>query len=135
MDINAPLCAFHDGASWSYLTREKFQLITLGMLQCYPVISIAYPYYLDIYNKSQLDVLGHSYHIGGSVHLLSISIAPEIIIKLGSWTLLCFLLYWHHLELIIPLALTHAWETEQKAFAKKFNITNTGSDMSFNFVL
>ena len=111
---------------------------TLGVTHTHTCNLCGYPkpVWIPIYNKSQLDViLGHSYCIGGSVHLLSIGIALEIIMKLGGWTSLCFLLYWHHLELIIPLALTHAWETEQKAFAKKFNITNTGSDMSFNFVL
>jgi hypothetical protein len=47
-------------------------------------------------------VFGHSYHIGGSLDLLLASVTPKIIIKLGGWTSLCFLLYWRHLEHVIP---------------------------------
>jgi hypothetical protein len=87
----------------------------------------------DIYNSTDLGlVLGHSYRIGGSVELLAIGVAPEIIMKLGGWTSLCFLLYWRHLELIIPAAITRAWEAQQKLFAKTFGITNHSFDLSFD---
>ncbi|KAF8229651.1 hypothetical protein L208DRAFT_1123844, partial [Tricholoma matsutake] len=89
---NAPLCAFRFGDTWSHLTKDKFLHITS-----------------DIYNTANLNlVLGHSYCIGGSVELLSIGVTPEVIMKLGGWSSLCFLLYWHCLELIIPAAITHA---------------------------
>jgi hypothetical protein len=52
--------------------------------------------------------------------------------KLGGWTSLCFLLYWRHLELIIPAAITCAWEAQQKSFAKKIAITNDSSNLPFD---
>ena len=51
-------------------------------------------------------------------------VAPEVIMKLGGWSSLCFLLYWRRLELIIPAAITRAWEAQQKLFAINFGITN-----------
>ncbi|KAF8227872.1 hypothetical protein L208DRAFT_1379597 [Tricholoma matsutake] len=115
-DHDAPLSAFGKGSTWLHLSKDQFLKIPSG-----------------IYNSSHLDiVLGHSYHIGGSVHLLTMGMAPEIIMKLGGWTSMCFLLYWHHLELIVPLAITHAWVSQQRAFVKNFNIANASFDSSFD---
>jgi hypothetical protein len=80
-------------------------------------------------------ILGHSYHIGGSVKLLSIGVALKVIMKLGGWSLLCSLLYWHHLELIIPAAITHTWEAQQKLFAKIFGITNHSFNLYFDLTM
>ncbi|KAJ7279751.1 putative tyrosine recombinase [Mycena rebaudengoi] len=51
-----------------------------------------------VFSSAQLDlVLGHSYRIGGSLELLSAGVAPEVVMKLGGWTSLCFLIYWRRL--------------------------------------
>ncbi|KAJ7268867.1 DNA breaking-rejoining enzyme, partial [Mycena rebaudengoi] len=41
-----------------------------------------------------------------AAELLSAGIVPEIIMKLGGWTSLYFLIYWRRLEKILPLAIT-----------------------------
>lgn len=93
-------------------------------------------HFADIYNFTDLHfILGHSYCIGGSVELLSIGVAPEVIMKLGGWSSLCFLLYWHRLELIIPAAITRAWEAQQRLFAKNFSITNHSFNLSFDLTM
>ncbi|KAJ7112550.1 hypothetical protein C8R44DRAFT_631816, partial [Mycena epipterygia] len=49
----------------------------------------------DVVKSASLDlVFGHSYRIGGSLELLSAGVAPEVIMKLGGWSSLCFLIYW-----------------------------------------
>ena len=112
-------------------------------LVCFIIISAQLSpilYLLGIYDSSHLNiVLGHSYHTSGSVHLLTMCVAPEAIMKLRGWTSLCFLLYWHHLELIVPLTITCAWASQQWAFVKKISIANASfdsfSDMSFDFTI
>jgi hypothetical protein len=47
-------------------------------------------------------VLGHSFHIGGTVALLLAGVPPEVVAATGGWTSLSFLLYWRRLEDIIP---------------------------------
>ncbi|KAF5384193.1 hypothetical protein D9615_003124 [Tricholomella constricta] len=48
-----------------------------------------------IFSSESLDpVFGHSYRIGGTVELLATGVPPEVVMKLGSWTSLCFLHYW-----------------------------------------
>ncbi|KAJ7078284.1 hypothetical protein B0H15DRAFT_789038, partial [Mycena belliarum] len=62
-------------------------------------------------------VFGHSYRIGGSVELLLAGVEPEVIMKLGGWTSLCFLMYWRRLEQIIPDRITSAWQARMRQFA------------------
>ncbi|KAE9386842.1 hypothetical protein BT96DRAFT_960506 [Gymnopus androsaceus JB14] len=60
-----------------------------------------------IFKNSGLEyVFGHSYRISGSLKLLLDGVAPEIIMKLGGWSSLCFLIYWWHLEQVLPAAIT-----------------------------
>ena len=133
MDHNVPLCTFHNRDFWSHLTKQKFLHVTSGMVWWHLLPLLHSPSFTDIYKFTDLDfVLGHSYCIGGSVELLSIGVACKLIMKLGGWTSLCFLLYWRHLELIIPAAITHAWEAQQKSFAKKFAITNDSFNLPFD---
>ena len=49
-------------------------------------------------------VLGHSFHISGTVELLLAGIPPEIVAATGGWTSLTFLLYWHHMDEILPMS-------------------------------
>lgn len=76
-------------------------------------------------------MLGHSYRIGGSLELLAAGVAPEIVMKIGGWTSLCFMLYWRRLELIIPAAITRSWEARRKEFAKEFRITENIDSFEF----
>jgi hypothetical protein len=66
-------------------------------------------------------VFGHSYRISGAMDLVLASVAPEVIMKLGGWTSLCFLVYWHRLERVIPAAIARAWAEQQKEFARADN--------------
>ncbi|KAJ7061833.1 hypothetical protein C8F01DRAFT_1252617 [Mycena amicta] len=63
-------------------------------------------------------VFGHSYRIGGSVELLKAGVLPEIVMKLGGWSSLCFLIYWRRLEEILPAAITRAWDGRLREFAQ-----------------
>ncbi|KAF9512876.1 hypothetical protein BS47DRAFT_1382695 [Hydnum rufescens UP504] len=45
---------------------------------------------------------GHSFHIGGTTHLLSRGTDPQVVQKLGRWSSDAFFLYWHNTQLIIP---------------------------------
>ncbi|KAF5386129.1 hypothetical protein D9615_002403 [Tricholomella constricta] len=51
-------------------------------------------------------VFGHSYRIGGVIELLATGVPPEVIMKLGGWSSLCFLLYWRRLDFLVPNAIT-----------------------------
>jgi hypothetical protein len=77
-----PLFAFREHGIWRPLTKDHFLRTTSA-----------------IYNTAGLEtVFGHSYRIGGSVELLLAGVEPEMIMKLGSWASLCFLIYWRRLE-------------------------------------
>jgi hypothetical protein len=56
-------------------------------------------------------VFGHSYRIGGSVKLLLDRVELEVIMKLGGWTSLCFLIYWRRLELVLSSRIAKAWDS------------------------
>jgi hypothetical protein len=56
-------------------------------------------------------ISGHSFRIGGVVELLLAGVPPEVVAATGSWTSLAFLLYWHHMEQIIPLFTSKAYNT------------------------
>ncbi|KAJ7468087.1 hypothetical protein FB451DRAFT_1258048 [Mycena latifolia] len=83
---NTPLFAFRSTAS---CITQRTYVFTTGSLEL---------------------VFGHSYRISGSLALLAVGVAPEVIMKLGCWSSLCFLIYWHRLEKILPLAITRAWD-------------------------
>jgi hypothetical protein len=77
-------------------------------------------------------VFGHSYRIGGSLDLLLAGVAPEIIMKLGGWTSLCFLIYWHRLERVTPLALARAWNKPIAEFAQSHGLASDVSSLDFD---
>jgi hypothetical protein len=77
------------------------------------------------------NVFGHSYRIGGSLRLLLDGVAPEMVMKVGGWTSLCFLIYWRRLEQVIPLAITRAWDAQIRAFASSQGIQHDIVDVNF----
>ncbi|KAJ7700117.1 hypothetical protein B0H17DRAFT_899702, partial [Mycena rosella] len=84
-----------DADSWAMLTKGDFLRTTAQFFS----------------DASLENVFGHSYRIGGSLRLLLDGVEPEIIMKIGGWTSLCFLIYWRRLEQVIPLAITRAWDS------------------------
>lgn len=99
---STPMFAYRDThTGWSTLLKHIFLTLTGA-----------------IFKGAQLEnVFGHSYRIGGSLQLLLDGVAPEIIMKIGGWTSLCFLIYWRRLEQVIPLAVSRAWDAKLRAFA------------------
>ena len=54
-------------------------------------------------------ILGHSFHIGGAVELLLAGVPPEVVAAISGWTSLAFLLYWCHMEEILPMSISKAY--------------------------
>ena len=54
-------------------------------------------------------VLGHSFHIGGAVELLLAGVPPKVVAATGGWTSLAFLLYWRHMDEILPMSTSKAY--------------------------
>jgi hypothetical protein len=77
-------------------------------------------------------VFRHSYRIGGSLDLLLAGIAPEIIMKLGRWTSLCFLIYWRRLECVIPLAIARAWDKPIAEFTQTHGLASDATSLNFD---
>jgi hypothetical protein len=99
---NTPLFAFRTPAGWYHLTKDDFLRSSSA-----------------VYCTAGLDlVFRHSYRIGGLLKLLAAGIAPEVVMKIGGWTSLCFLIYWHCLERVLPLAVTRAWDARIADFAR-----------------
>jgi len=48
-------------------------------------------------------MLGHSFRIGGTTHLLLLGVDPFIVMVQGHWKFAAFLEYWHNCEDIIPM--------------------------------
>ncbi|KAJ7286577.1 hypothetical protein C8J57DRAFT_1119187, partial [Mycena rebaudengoi] len=92
-DRDTPFFAFRDGPTWTPSLKHLFISTTNNIFKS-----------LGLEN-----VFGHSYRIGGSLRLLLDGVAPEMVMKVGGWTSLCFLIYWRRLEQVIPLAITRAW--------------------------
>ncbi|KAJ7088427.1 hypothetical protein B0H15DRAFT_908530 [Mycena belliarum] len=98
---NTPLFAFRSLSGWEHLTKACFLRYAEGVFKTRVLESI----------------FGHSFRIGGSLALLAAGVAPEVIMKLGGWSSLCFLIYWRRLERILPLAITRAWDARIAEFA------------------
>ncbi|KAF5386587.1 hypothetical protein D9615_001701 [Tricholomella constricta] len=67
-------------------------------------------------------IFGHSFRIGGTVELLAAGVPPQVIMKLGGWSFLCFLIYWRHLDFIVPAAITRSWAARRAEFARTFHL-------------
>ena len=86
----------------------------------------------SIFKSAGLELThGHSYRIGGTLKLLLDGVPPETIMKIGSWSSLCFLIYWQRLEQIIPLAVTQSWDANISKFAKAHELNEDVEDMVF----
>ncbi|KAJ7281092.1 hypothetical protein C8J57DRAFT_1564581, partial [Mycena rebaudengoi] len=104
---NTPLFAFRSNSGWRQLPKDPFLKSTAA-----------------VFSAAHLElVFGHSYRIGGSLELLSAGVAPEVIMKLGGWSSLCFLIYWRRLEKILPLAITRAWDQRIREFASAHSLS------------
>ena len=55
-------------------------------------------------------VLGYSFRICGAIKLLLAGVPSEIVAATGGWTLLAFLLYWRHMEEILPMSISKAYK-------------------------
>ena len=98
---HTPLFAFRVSSGWTHLTKDHFLRHSA-----------------DVFKSGGLELIfGHSFRIGGSLALLTAGVAPEVIMKLGGWSSLCFLIYWRRLEKILPLAITRAWDARIAEFA------------------
>jgi hypothetical protein len=100
-----PLFAYRSTLGWRVITKHVFLA----------ALSLAFK------NAGLDQVFGHSYCIGGAMDLLLAGVVPEVIMKLGGWTSLCFLVYWRRLERVIPTAIARAWAAQQKEFARAHN--------------
>ncbi|KAJ7288617.1 hypothetical protein C8J57DRAFT_1047886, partial [Mycena rebaudengoi] len=99
--------AFRSNSGWRQLPKDPFLKSTAA-----------------VFSAAHLElVFGHSYRIGGSLELLSVGVASEIIMKLGGWSSLCFLIYWRRLEKILPLAITRAWDQRIREFASAHSLS------------
>ncbi|KAJ7270219.1 hypothetical protein C8J57DRAFT_1226877 [Mycena rebaudengoi] len=97
---NTPLFAFRSQSGWRHLLKSPFL-----------------DFSASVYLATRLElVFGHSYRIGRSLELLSAGVVPEVIMKLGGWSSLCFLIYWRRLEKILALAITRAWDARIRDF-------------------
>lgn len=134
-NYDVPLFSFVNGNHIEFLTKSNFLKITSSMPVYSYCNSILINSSLDIYSSHNLNhgVFGQSYRIGGSLELLTVGVAPEIVMKLGGWSSLCFLLYWRRLELLIPSAISRAWAAQQAEFARKNNISIDDLD-NFHFL-
>jgi hypothetical protein len=96
-----PIYAYRSGESWRVLMKDFFLHSA----------AVAYK------SAGLAHVFGHSYRIGGSVKLLLDGVEPEVIMKLGGWTSLCFLIYWRRLELVLSSRIAKAWDSRIRYFA------------------
>ena len=104
LDSDIPLFAYKEDNCWISLLKSTFLQITT-----------------NIYSMEGLDVVHkHSDCICGTLQLLLDGVTPETVMKIGKWSSLCFLIYWHPLEQIIPSAVTQSWDAKNKEFGKKF---------------
>ncbi|KAE9397068.1 DNA breaking-rejoining enzyme [Gymnopus androsaceus JB14] len=111
-----PLFSYHlDNNTWSPLLKSNFLSFTTFIFK----------------NSGLENVFGHSYRIGGSLKLLLDGVAPEIIMKLGGWTSLCFLIYWRRLEQVLPAAITRAWAARIKEFTLRNGLNSDVVELDF----
>nr|GAT43217.1 predicted protein [Mycena chlorophos] len=114
---NTPLFAYRNASSWIPIVKPAF-LVFIS----------------NLFREAKLEqVLGHSFRIGGSVHLLCTGVEPEIVMKIGGWSSTCFLIYWRKLEMVIPVALARAWDKQRAAFCLRHGIEDE-VDAEIDFV-
>ncbi|KAJ7239269.1 hypothetical protein C8J57DRAFT_1452751 [Mycena rebaudengoi] len=113
---DTPLFAYRSSSGWTNLVKDAFLHASSA-----------------VFRAAELDlVFGHSYRIGGSLELLAAGVAPEVIMKLGGWSSLCFLIYWRRLQQILPLAITRAWDSRIGEFARTHGHAADADTLSFD---
>lgn len=114
-DKDTPMFAYRGLSGWTPLVKQSFL-----------------DFSDEIYKSKGLEhVFGHSYRIGGSLKLLLDGVAPEVVMKVGGWSSLCFLIYWRRLEQVIPLAITRAWDAQIRAFTVSQGIQHDIVEINF----
>jgi hypothetical protein len=105
--LDASLFAFRTSSGFDTLTKTSF------LHSCSSIFVVA-----------GLDPIhGHSFRIGGTCFYLESGTAPEIVMKLGGWSSLCFLLYWRNLQSILPSHITSSWDSSMSEFARRHNLS------------
>ena len=118
LDVDIPLFAYKESNQWKTLSKTTFIHFTT-----------------NIYSATSLEIVhGHSYCIGGTLHLLLDGVPPETVMKIGGWSSLCFLIYWRRLEQIISLSLSCSWDSQIKEIARKFGHSENVDDDIFDSV-
>src|SRR5882724_1567212 len=88
LENNLSLFAFETlNGGWSPMRKEWF------LMRCRQAWSPHFP----------SPITGHSFHIGGTTHLLLLGVDPFIVMVQGCWSSNAFLVYWWNCEEIIPL--------------------------------
>ncbi|KAF5376497.1 hypothetical protein D9615_008662 [Tricholomella constricta] len=106
LPLSTPLFAYASSTSFSLLLKSQFlrSLSTIFAAHDLPPI------------------FGHSFRIGGTAEPLAAGVPPQVVMKLGGWSSLCFLIYWRHLDFIVPAAITRSWAARRAEFANTFNL-------------
>ncbi|KAF5381168.1 hypothetical protein D9757_009423 [Collybiopsis confluens] len=95
-----------------------------------------------------LNVLGHSFRIGGAVELLLAGYPPHVVACIGGWNSLAFLVYWRQIEEIVMAqvdsaedARWHKTSQDMANYCKSCNISEKmisdclkGTDLNFDIV-
>jgi hypothetical protein len=92
---------------FSILTKPQFMKITLEIYKLNVKLSLTH---------------GHSYRIGAVLEYLAGGISPEMVMKLGGWSSLCFLLYWRRISMLVSTVISKAWNKEQEEFIRNHNL-------------
>ncbi|KAK0473793.1 hypothetical protein IW261DRAFT_1569525 [Armillaria novae-zelandiae] len=91
---DAPLFAYSSPSGWQHLYKPSF------FKDCAIVWTTA----------NLTHIHGHSFRIRGAVELLLAGVPPEVVAAAGGWTSLAFLIYWCHMEEIIPMSTSKAYK-------------------------
>ena len=93
---NLPLFAFETlDSGWSPMRKAWF------LTRCRHAWSSHFP----------SPVLGHSFRIGGTTHLLLLGVDPFIVMVQGRWSSNSFLAYWRNCEEIVPLFISFSLDS------------------------
>ena len=112
-DPLCPVAAFHNHLNINSALPASSALFTytspLGEPKNLPKSEFL-KFVTSIWSSAMLTlILGHSFHIGSAVELLLTGIPLEIVAATGGWTSLAFLLYWCHMDEILPMCTSKAY--------------------------
>ena len=112
-NILCPVTALKNHLSVNSSTKQSTSLFAYATTSSQSKILLKHEF-LNFCNHIWLStmlahVLRHSFRIGGAVELLLAGVPPEIVAATSGWTSLAFLLYWRHMEEILPLSTSKAY--------------------------